>query len=199
MKELNVRRIALITVMAALVCVLTLVRPIPSPVGGYMHLGDIAANFAALAFGPWLGLLTVGGGMTIADLIGFPIFAPGTFVVHGLQAVVVAYLGRNRKIWGMLLAALAGGVVVVAGYFCYEWLLLQVVGVDAVELVLGEVSVDILQMTPGERSVWAAGAAAAEIPINILQVLTGLVGVLVYAQVVRSYPPLTRWTGRDES
>lgn len=198
MKTPTVREIALITVMAALVCTLTLVRPIPSPVGGYMHLGDIGANFAALAFGPGLGFLISGGGMAIADLIGFPIFAPGTLVVHGLQAVVVGYLGRNRKWWVMLLAAIAGGVVVVVGYFAYEWLLLQAGGTDLIEQVLGEMPEDVGRMAALDRAKWAAGIAAAEIPLNILQTLTGLVGVLVYTQVVRAYPPIQRWMHRDK-
>ena len=166
MKKRDVRKIALITIMAAVVCTLTLVVKIPIPAtGGYIHLGDMAANFAALAFGPWLGFLIVGGGMAIADLIGYPIFAPATFVVHGLQAVVVAYLGRGRKPWVMLLAAVAGGAVVVVGYFLYEWLILRI----------GVVT------------------AAQEVPFNILQVGTGLVGVLVYMLVARAYPPIARW------
>ena len=198
MRKLSVRKIALVTVMAAVVCALTLVRPIPSPTGGYMHLGDIAANFAALAFGPGLGFMIVGGGMAIADLIGFPIYALGTLVVHGPQAVVVAYLGRNRKPWMMFMAALAGGAVVVVGYFIYGWLLLQVVSPQVMEEVLFiEAPVDILGMAVAEKSIWAAGVAATEIPVNILQVLIGLVGVLVYIQVARAYPPLTRWAQRD--
>jgi uncharacterized membrane protein len=169
MKSRDVRMIALITVMAAVVCTLTLVVQIPIPAtGGYVHLGDAAANFAALAFGPWLGFLIAGGGMAIADLIGYPIFAPGTFVVHGLQAVVVAYLGRGRKPWVMLLAGVAGGLVVIAGYFVYEWLILG----------MGMVT------------------AAKEIPGNIIQVSAGLVGVPVYMLVARAYPPLLRWAER---
>jgi uncharacterized membrane protein len=170
MEKQDVRRIALVVVMAAVTCTLTLVVKVPIPAtGGYIHLGDMAANFAALAFGPWLGFLIAGGGMAIADLIvGYAIFAPGTFVVHGLQAVVVAYLGRGRKIWVMFLAAAAGGVVVVAGYFVYEWLFLQM----------------------------GAVTAAKEIPANILQVATGLIGVPVYVLVARAYPPLVRWAQR---
>lgn len=169
MKKIDVRKIALVTVMAAVVCTLTLVVKIPVPAtGGYIHLGDVAANFAALAFGPWLGFLISGGGMAIADLIGYPIFAPGTFVVHGLQAVVVGYVGRSHKPWLMLLAAALGGVVVIAGYFAYE----------AVFLQMGAVK------------------AASEIPLNVIQVSAGLVGVPVYILVARAYPPVLRWAQR---
>jgi energy-coupling factor transport system substrate-specific component len=166
----TVRNIALVAVMAAVTCALTLVVQVPVPAtGGYIHLGDVAANFAALAFGPWLGLLIAGGGMAIADLLaGYAVYAPGTFVIHGLQAVVVAFLGRNRKPWMMFVAAIAGGVVVVAGYFFYQ----------AVVLGLGVL------------------AAAKEAPFNVIQALSGLVGVPVYLLVARAYPPLVRWAQR---
>jgi energy-coupling factor transport system substrate-specific component len=167
MKSLDARKIALVTVMTAVTCALTLVVKIPVPAtGGYIHLGDAAANFAALAFGPWLGFLIAGGGMAIADLLaGWTIYAPGTLVIHGLQAVVVGYVGRSRKPWAMLLGAIAGSVVVVVGYFLYQAFVLQM----------------------------GALTAAAEIPFNLLQVAVGLVGVPVYILVARAYPPILRW------
>jgi uncharacterized membrane protein len=156
--------------MAAVACALTLVVQVPVPAtGGYIHLGDVAANFAALAFGPWLGFLIAGGGMAIADLIaGYAIYAPGTFVIHGLQAIVVALLGRNRKPWMMVVAAVAGGAIVVAGYFVYQAIVLQM----------------------------GAVAAAKEVPFNMIQALSGLVGVPVYLLVARAYPPVVRWAQR---
>jgi energy-coupling factor transport system substrate-specific component len=170
MRKQDVRKIALVTVMAAVVCALTLVVKVPIPAtGGYIHLGDIAANFAALAFGPWFGFLIVGGGMAIADLIaGYSIYAPGTFIIHGLQAVVVGYLGSSRKPWAMVLASIAGGAVVVVGYFVYQALILQMGVLTAVK----------------------------EVPANILQVATGLAGVPLYMLVVRAYPPILRWAER---
>ena len=170
MKGKTVRNIALVAVMAAVTCALTYVVQVPVPAtGGYIHLGDVAANFAALAFGPWLGFLIAGGGMAIADLLaGYAVYAPGTLVIHGLQAVVVALLGRNRKPWMMFVAAVAGGAVVVAGYFLYQSVILRM----------------------------GALAAAKEVPFNVIQTLSGLVGVPVYLLVARAYPPLVRWAQR---
>ena len=100
MKTPTVRTIALVAVMAAVVCVLTYIVQIPVPAtGGYVHLGDVGANFAALAFGPGPGFLIAGGGMAIADLIaGYATYAPGTLVIHGLQAVVVALIGLRPQV-----------------------------------------------------------------------------------------------------
>lgn len=172
----TVRTIALVVVMAAAACALTLVVQFPVPAtGGYIHLGDVAANFAALAFGPWLGFAIAGGGMAVADLIaGYAIYAPATLVIHGFQAVVVALIGRGRKpgglatVW-MFVGSAAGGVVVIAGYFLYQSLIL---GMGAV-------------------------AAAKEVPFNLIQALTGLVGVPVFLLVREAYPPLIRWVGQD--
>jgi len=171
MKTPTVREIALVTVMAAVVCTLTYIVKVPIPAtGGYFHLGDVGANFAALAFGPGLGFLIAGGGMAIADLLaGYVSFAAGTFLIHGLQAAVVAWIGRHRRPWVMFLAAAAGGIVVVAGYLLYEWLVLRI----------------------------GLLVALQEVPANLLQVASGLVGVPVYLLVVRAYPPLARWSERS--
>jgi len=171
MKELDVRKVALVAVMAAVACVMTLIVQIPVPgTKEFIHLGDIAANFAALAFGPWLGFLIAGGGMAIADLIGgWGIYAPGTLIIHGLQAVVVAFLGRSRTPWAMFLAAIAGGAVVVSGYFVYVWLILRE----------------------------GLGPALIGAGFNTLQIVVGLIGVPVYMLVARAYPPLSRWARKD--
>jgi uncharacterized membrane protein len=168
MRKWDVRAIALVTVMMAVIVVLTLVIQVPIPATkGFIHLGDMGTNFMALAFGPWLGFLIAGGGMAIADLIGgYVTFAPATLIIHGLQAVVVAYIGRNRKLWLAFLAAGVGGIVVILGYFLYEWLILGL------------------------------NAALAEIPGNILQELVGLVGVPLCGLVTSAYPPLVRWAQR---
>jgi len=53
-KGADVRTIAITGSMMAIVCVLIMwgrMLYIP-PTQGYIHLGDVAANFAALAFGP---------------------------------------------------------------------------------------------------------------------------------------------------
>jgi len=171
MTKLDVRKTALVVVMAAVVCVLTAVPRVPVPAtGGYVHLGDVGAAFAALAFGPSLGFLIAGGGMAVADVIGgYAIYAPGTFVIHGVQAVVIALLGQRRNAWLMLVATAAGGVVVVGGYFLYQ------------SLILG----------------MGMAVAFVEVPFNILQASVGLIGVPLYLLVKRAYPPLMRWAQRS--
>jgi hypothetical protein len=69
----------------------------------------------------------------------------------------------------MFVAAAVGGLIVVGGYFLYQWLILRL----------------------------GIGAALVEVPANILQASVGLVGVPLYVLVRRAYPPLIRWTQRD--
>ncbi len=175
MKQWNVRTTALVVVMIAVTATLTWLVQVPVPAtGGYIHLGDMAANFAALAFGPGIGFLIAGGGMAIADLLGgYIAFAPVTLIVHGLQGAVVGYLGKKHRPWIMLLAGAIGGMIVVAGYFLYEWLILA------------------------QGSQAGLNAALVEVPGNILQVSIGLIGVPLYMLVARAYPPLARWTAKS--
>jgi len=162
--KLEARTIALVAVMAAVTCVFTLVR-FPILGGrGYVHLGDMAANFAALAFGPWFGFAIAGGGMALADILsGYAFFAPATLVIHGLQGFVVGYiafLSRQRQ-GAMLVGAILGEIIMVVGYFLAEALFL-----------------------------YGLAPALAELPWNLAQGLFGLLGVYLFLMVGRAYPPL---------
>lgn len=166
---LSARTIALVAVMTAVTCVFTLMIRIPiAPTRGYIHLGDVAANFAACAFGPWLGLIIAGGGTALADLIGgYPQWAPFTFVIHGLQGFVVGYLAvmsRHRP-GPMLVGAGLGEIIVILGYFL--------------------VQIPLYGLQP----------ALVELPGNIVQGLFGLLGVPLLILVARAYPPILFFGG----
>ncbi len=166
----NIRRITLTALMAALIFVLTTVPRIPVPAtGGYIHLGDAGISFAACAFGPWVAMASGGLGTALADLLGFPQWAIFSLVVHGLQGLVLGLIFRKGLNWFTAIGAgLAGIVIVVAGYF--------VAGV-------------ILE---------GAAVAALEIVPNIIQALSGsLIGIPLYWAVRRAYPPLESYSERS--
>lgn len=161
----NPRTLATTGIMTALVLGMTLVRIAVTPVNGYVHLGDIGIYFTAIAFGPWAGLVAGGLGTALADVVsGYAIFAPLSLVVHGLQGFVAGWIVRDSPTPARLaLAVLAGGSIVVGGYFAGESLI-PVFGGPAV--------------------------AVGEVPFNAMQEIFGVLGAVVYVAVARAYPRL---------
>jgi uncharacterized membrane protein len=160
----NPRTLATTAIMTALVLALTLLIHIATPIGGYVHLGDIAVNFAALAFGPIVGLIAGGLGTALADILsGYASFAPLTLVVHGLQGFLVGWIyWRNRNTITLIGSVVAGAIAVIGGYFL------------------------------GEILFYGMANAGTEIPSNIIQEAVGALGILVYLAVLRAYPRLSR-------
>ena len=90
--------------MAAMACVATMVIKIPIPAtGGYINLGDCIVLLSGIILGPVYGGIAAGLGSALADLLGgYVAFAPATFIIKGLMAVVAALLIRDtsrKKIW----------------------------------------------------------------------------------------------------
>jgi len=169
------RMLAVIAVMTAIVLLLTYVVRVPTPAKGYAHLGDTGVFFGAFAFGPIVGAIAGGLGTALSDLLaGYFQYAPVTLVIHGLEGLVAGSIAwRVRGLAGLILAAVAGGIIVVGGYFLYEVVLTGV------------------------------GAALGEVVPNILQVSIGaLIAIPLYTAIRLAYPPITklreqwRWPGR---
>lgn len=115
--------------MAALVCVVTMIIKIPSPLKGYVNLGDCVVLLSGWMLSPVYGFLAAGIGSALADLLsGYVIYAPATFVIKGIMALVAVSIFRlvnKRK--GILLSATISGVaaeiVMILGYFIFEGVL----------------------------------------------------------------------------
>jgi uncharacterized membrane protein len=173
----NTTRIASLVIMTAVTAVFTFMIRIPiAPTRGYLNLGDVAIFFSALIFGPWTALISGGLGTALADIIsGYSQWAPLTFFAHGLQGLAAGFLfhriagadarlGQGRTFTGLLLAFLAGTVIMAGLYFA------------------------------AGAFMFGPGAALVEVPGNILQNLAGIVaGTLLWSAVKRAYPPVTRY------
>ena len=84
----------LIVGLTVMVMVATLLVRIPVPGGGYFNLGDVVIIFSGL-FGGWkAGLIAGGIGSALADLIGFPVFAPITLIIKGLEGLVAGLVNQ---------------------------------------------------------------------------------------------------------
>jgi uncharacterized membrane protein len=161
-------RIASIAILAAVTTVLTRVVQIPLPARGYINLGDVAIVFTAVTLGPFSAALAGGLGTALADLLSGPyaFWAPISFVVHGLQGLLVGLIvqARPRNVLVQSLGGIVGMIVMAGGY------------------LLAGVFIE------------GAGPAITEVPGNLIQGGTGVVlGILVAAAVIRAYPPVRQW------
>ncbi|MCF7934969.1 MAG: ECF transporter S component [Synergistales bacterium] len=107
------RTVALGAVLAAAVTAATMLHiPVPG-FRVYFNLGEGVIYTAALLFGARYGAFAGGIGASMADLLlGYPLWAPLTFVIKGIEGYVVGKLGERSRI----LAMLAGAVLMTAGY-----------------------------------------------------------------------------------
>ena len=118
---MNDRHIRLLTtagILSAAIFLLTAFVRIPIP-AGYLNLGDAGVFLVAMLLPAGYAALCAGVGSMLADLIGFPLYAPVTLAVKGLTALVFALMWR--KLPGRLryLAFLAV-LIVPLGYFLFE-------------------------------------------------------------------------------
>ena len=120
------KKIVVASLMAALTCVATMIIKIPSPLEGYLNLGDCVVLVAGWMLSPVYGFLAAGLGSALADLLsGYALYAPATFVIKGLMALAAfAVYKLLKKRVGKFAARLIGGVtaevLMIAGYFVFE-------------------------------------------------------------------------------
>lgn len=125
--DARIRNLVMSAVFAALICVSTFVIKIPSPIQGYINLGDCFVLLAAWMLTRKLGALSAAVGSALADLIaGYAIFAPATFVIKGFMALAAYHCFRavkkkNAKInAAAITSAIAAECVMILGYLIYE-------------------------------------------------------------------------------
>lgn len=130
-----------------LVMVTTLLIRIPIPGGGYFNFGDVVIVFCGLYAGKKSALIAGGLGSALADLVGFPLFAPITLFAKGALGFF-AGLAKDcqngmRHIWPLL-----GAILMVVIYFAGTWIIPS----------------------------FGMAAAVADLPANILQAAFGFIG-----------------------
>ena len=127
MKDTNAtKKIVLASMLAALTCVATMIIKIPSPLKGYLNLGDCVVLLSGWMLGPVYGFLAAGIGSALADLFsGYIIYVPATFVIKGLMALV-AYAGfkaLNKKLGDLtsrIITGICAEIIMILGYFVFE-------------------------------------------------------------------------------
>jgi len=157
-------KVAVVSVLTAVVVVFTMIVKIPTA-KGYLNLCDVAVCFVAFTFGPWTAGIVGGLGAALADLLsGYAQWAPISFVCHGLEGLLVALVVRKKPVgwFRRCLAACVCMAVVAGGYYLLSGLLIA-----------------------------GFSVALAEVPGNLGQSAVGVVlGFAVSAAVKKAYPPV---------
>lgn len=127
MSDKKIRTMVMAAVLAALTCVATMVVQIPSPMNGFVNLGDCFVLLSGWLLGPWWGGAAGGIGSMLADLLlGYGHYAPGTLIIKGLMALVGALIFKalGKSSVGALSVVSSVRSSWWAGYFGYAALLL---------------------------------------------------------------------------
>lgn len=120
------QKIVLAALLASLTCVATMIIKIPSPLKGYLNLGDCVVLLSGWLLSPLYGFFAAGVGSALADVFsGYIIYAPATFAIKGAMAVVADFAFKLlSKKAGNLPSRIVGGAlseaVMVLGYFIFE-------------------------------------------------------------------------------
>ncbi len=119
-------KIVVASMLAALCCVATMIIKIPSPLKGYINLGDCVVLLSGWLLSPAYGFVAAGIGSALADIFsGYMVYAPATFVIKGSMASIAhfCFRGMHSKL-GNTPSRIIGGVlaeiIMVLGYFIFE-------------------------------------------------------------------------------
>lgn len=169
----NLKKLVTAALFAALACVATMSIRIPTPgTNGYIHPGDAIVILSGVFLGPAWGLAAAGIGSAMADLIGgYVWYVPITFVIKGAVAFVAGTIYRKagRTPRSRYVCVICGGIA------------------DIIFVAGGYFLCEYVLYGPG---------AAASVPANLIQGLSGLViGVLLHP-VLYKVPEIRR-SGRE--
>ena len=149
----------------AIVTLSTMIIRIPSPKNGYINFGDIMIFATAALIGKRTGFIAGGVGSALADILGgYIIYAPGTFIIKGIEGLIFALIVKkdsddNINILSASIAALAASLWMVFGYFIYEYFIF------GIGIALPDVPANLIQ---------GIVSAAAVIPIIMAVKKSGL-------------------------
>ena len=120
------QKIIFSSMLAALTCVATMVIKIPSPLNGYINLGDCIVLLSGWLLSPVYGFFAAGLGSALADLFsGYAAYAPATFLIKGLMALIACggvklFQKRVDKQFSRIISGVTAELFMIAGYWLFE-------------------------------------------------------------------------------
>ena len=122
----NTQKIVITSLLAALCCVATMIIKIPSPLKGYLNLGDCIVLLSGWLLPPTYGFISAGIGSALADIFsGYVIYAPATFIIKGIMAIVAHFCFRfmhnkSGNTPSRIISGALAEIEMVLGYFIFE-------------------------------------------------------------------------------
>ena len=120
------KKLVIAGLFAALACIATMIIKIPSPLKGYINLGDCVVLTAGWMLSPAYAFLAAGLGSAFADIFsGYATYAPATFVIKGLMALIAFYGFKllHKKLGNLpsrIISGVFAEIIMVLGYFVFE-------------------------------------------------------------------------------
>lgn len=120
------KKMVVAALVAALTCVATMIIKIPSPLKGYLNLGDCMVLLAGWILSPAYAFLAAGIGSALADLLsGYVVYAPATFVIKGLMSLIAyaGYKALHKKLgdfFSRIISGVGAEIMMIFGYFVFE-------------------------------------------------------------------------------
>ena len=125
-------RLVLTALMMCLIMVAILFIRVPIPfTQGYVHLGDAMIFLAVLVLGWKYGAVAAALGGMLGDIVGgFAAWAPWTFAIKGIMALILGLIiakaskkediSYKKFMLAEILGMIAAGIFMVAGYYVAE-------------------------------------------------------------------------------
>ena len=120
------QKIVMASLLAALCCVATMIIKIPSPLKGYLNLGDCVVLLSGWLLSPAYGFAAAGIGSALADIFsGYIVYAPATFFIKGIMAIIAHFSFKSMYTkLGSSPSRIIGGALaeieMILGYFIFE-------------------------------------------------------------------------------
>ena len=168
------QKMVLAALFAAFCCVATMVIKFTPPgTLGYIHLGDALVLLSGIVLGPIYGGLAAGIGSMMADILsGYAMWAPGTFLIKAICAILAGWMFSKLKVvrknnsfslLKLIVLTIIPELFMVGAYFIYGSFLLFAITGDQKTMIA------------------ALSSSLTGIPANLVQ---GLVGIIITCLLV---------------
>lgn len=173
MTHMQLRKIILTALLAALTFVGTFFIKMPTPTMGYVHPGDAFVLLSGLLIGPLYGGFAAGFGSMLSDLLGgYLLYAPATFIIKAVTAIIASasihqlqkFTKNNKNVVPVIIGSSLAEVFMILGYFVFEIFLLAFTASGS--------------FTKASISAGIASSAAS-VPFNVVQAIFGVVIAII--------------------